>query len=160
MNDFIIRKATIDDAEGKGYVHYKSWKETYTGLFPDEVMNKISLKRSIELAKEHPENTFIASFDNKIVGFACYLESRDEDLTNAGEIMAVYILNEYKNLGIGKALMASCYKELSSYENIILWVLESNKKAIGFYESEGFNADGHSKTIYTKKAIRMIKHIR
>jgi ribosomal protein S18 acetylase RimI-like enzyme len=74
--------------------------------------------------------------------------------------MAVYILNEYKNLGIGKALMASCYKELSSYENIILWALESNKKAIGFYESEGFNADGHSKTIYTKKAIRMIKHIR
>lgn len=122
MNDFIIRKATIDDAEGKGYVHYKSWKETYTGLFPDEVMNKISLKRSIELAKEHPENTFIASFDNKIVGFACYLESRDEDLSNAGEIMAVYILNEYKNMGIGKSLMRSCYKELSSYENIILWL--------------------------------------
>jgi ribosomal protein S18 acetylase RimI-like enzyme len=159
MNEFIIRKATIDDAEGKGYVHYKSWKETYTGLFPDEVMNKISLKRSIELAKEHPENTFIASFDNKIVGFACYLKSRDEDLPNAGEIMAVYILNEYKNMGIGKSLMASCYKELSNFKSIILWVLDNNKKAIAFYESEGFMKDGKSKLIYTKKAVRMIKHL-
>jgi len=28
----IIRKATREDADGKGYVHYKSWIETYTGL--------------------------------------------------------------------------------------------------------------------------------
>jgi ribosomal protein S18 acetylase RimI-like enzyme len=87
------------------------------------------------------------------------LKSRDEDLPNAGEIMAVYILNEYKNMGIGKSLMASCYKELSNFKSIILWVLDNNKKAIAFYESEGFMKDGKSKLIYTKKAVRMIKHL-
>lgn len=51
MNDFIIRKATINDSNGKGYVHYKSWIETYTGLFPDEIMEKITLERSVKLAK-------------------------------------------------------------------------------------------------------------
>jgi ribosomal protein S18 acetylase RimI-like enzyme len=158
MNDFIIRKATINDSNGKGYVHYKSWIETYTRLFPDEIMEKITLERSVKLAKEHPENTYVAIVDQKIVGFACYIESRDTDLKNAGEIMAIYILNDFKNMGIGKALMKVCYKELSNFNIIAVWVLESNKKAIGFYESEGFKKDGYSKVIYTKKTIRMIKN--
>jgi len=158
MNDFIIRKATINDSNGKGYVHYKSWIETYTGLFPDEIMEKITLERSVKLAKEHPENTYVAIVDQKIVGFACYIESRDTDLKNAGEIMAIYILNDFKNMGIGKALMKVCYKKLSNFNIIAVWVLESNKKAIGFYESEGFKKDGYSKVIYTKKTIRMIKN--
>jgi ribosomal protein S18 acetylase RimI-like enzyme len=158
MNDFIIRKATINDSNGKGYVHYKSWIETYTGLFPDEIMEKITLERSVKLAKEHPENTYVAIVDQKIVGFACYIESRDTDLKNAGEIMAIYILNDFKNMGIGKALMKVCYKELSNFNIIAVWVLESNKNAIGFYKSEGFKKDGYSKVIYTKKTIRMIKN--
>ena len=158
MSDLEIRKATYQDAEGKGYVHYKSWIETYTGLFPNEVMGKISLERSVKLAKEHPENTYVAIVDHKIVGFACYLESRDTDLKNAGEIMAIYILNDFKNMGIGKALMKVCYKELANFNIITVWVLESNEKAIGFYESEGFKKDGQSKIIYTRKTIRMIKN--
>lgn len=158
MNDFIIRKATTEDANGKGYVHYKSWAETYTGLFPDEVMEKITLERSVKLAKEHPENTYVAIVDHKIVGFACYLESRDTDLKNAGDIVAIYILNDFKNMGIGKALMKVCYKELTNFNSIAVWVLESNEKAIGFYESEGFKKDGYSKAIYTKKTVRMIKN--
>ena len=132
MNDFIIRKATINDSDGKVYVHYKSWIETYTGLFPDEVMEKITLERSVKLAEEHPENTYVAIVDQKIVGFACYLESRDTDLKNAGEVMAIYILNDFKNMGIGKALMKVCYKELSNFNIIAVWVLESKKKLLVF----------------------------
>ena len=107
MNDFIIRKATINDSNGKGYVHYKSWIETYTGLFPDENMERITLKRSVKLAKEHPENTYVAIVDQKIVGFACYIESRDKDLKNAGEVMAIYILNDFKKYGYRKSVNES-----------------------------------------------------
>ena len=62
-----------------------------------------------------------------------------------------------KNMGIGKALMKVCYKELFDFIIIAVWVLESNKKAIGFYKSEGFKKDGYLKVIYTKKTIRMKK---
>lgn len=88
----IIRKATVEDAEGKGYVHYQNWIETYTNLFPDEVMERLSLEKKKQLAKDYPENTYVAIADNKIIGFSCYLESRDEDLDDTGEIMAIYIL--------------------------------------------------------------------
>lgn len=153
----LIRKATIDDAQGKGYVHYQSWIETYTGLFPDSVINNLSLERSVKLAKEHPENTYVAVIGDNVVGFACYLESRDEDLDNAGEIMAVYVLKDYQRLGIGKLLMSVCYSELQTFNKIILWVLESNIKAISFYEKEGFVKDGKTKTLYDRIVVRMIK---
>jgi ribosomal protein S18 acetylase RimI-like enzyme len=157
LEGLIIRKATVDDAEGKGYVHYQSWIETYTGLFPDEVMQRLSLEKSIDNARKYPENTYVAVVDNNIVGFSCYLESRDEDLEDTGEIMAIYILKEYQGFGIGKKLMEVCYKELSQYSKLSLWVLGSNKKSVGFYERQGFVADGKTKMLHGKEVIRMVK---
>ena len=153
----IIRKATKEDADGKGYVHYKSWIETYKGLLPDDVIKGLSLERSVDKAREYPENTYVAIVDDKIVGFSCYLESRDEELLNYGEIMAIYILKQYQGRGIGKLLIQSCYEELSHYSGISLWVLKSNLNAINFYESEGFSKDGKQKYLYGKEVIRMIK---
>ncbi|MFW6298312.1 MAG: GNAT family N-acetyltransferase [Bacillota bacterium] len=72
-------------------------------------------------------------------------------------MIAVYILKDYQRRGIGRALLDACYKALSSFESIIVWVLESNHDAIRFYESEGFDRDGKSKTVLAQKAIRMVK---
>jgi ribosomal protein S18 acetylase RimI-like enzyme len=159
LESLIIREATAKDAEGKGYVHYQSWIETYTGLFPDEVMARLSLEKNIQLAKDYPENTVVAIVDNKIIGFSCYLESRDEDLDDTGEIVAIYILKEYQGLDIGKKLMEVCYKELSKYTTLSLWVLGCNKKSVGFYERQGFKADGKTKMLHGKEVIRMIKRM-
>lgn len=158
-DNLIIIKATVEDAEGKGYVHYQSWIETYTGLFPDVVMARLSLEKNIQLAKDYPENTYVAIVDNKIIGFSCYLESRDEDLKDTGEIMAIYLLKEYQSLGIGKKLMEVCYKELKKYSKLSLWVLGCNKKSVGFYERQGFIADGKTKMLHGKEVIRMIKKL-
>ena len=157
MDNLIIRKATIDDASGKGYVHYQSWIETYTGLFPDEYMASLSLERSVKLAEDYPENTYVALVNDMIIGFCCYLASRDDDLKDTGEIMAVYVLKDYQGLGIGKKLMEVCYKELSHFSKLSLWVLSSNKKSVAFYEKEGFAPDGKTKLLHGKEVIRMIK---
>lgn len=95
--------------------------------------------------------------NNMIIGFSCYVESRDSDLEDTGEIMAVYILKDYQGLGIGKRLMDACYKELSNFSKLSLWVLRSNNKAVAFYKKQGFNADGKSKLLHGKEVIRMIK---
>jgi ribosomal protein S18 acetylase RimI-like enzyme len=155
LDNITIRKANSSDAAGKGYVHYQSWIETYTGLFPDEVIEKVTLEKSVHLATEHPENTYIAIIDEKVVGFSCYLEARDVDLKNYGEIMAIYVLKAYQGKGIGKKLMKVCYRELSQYKGIIVWVLKSNVNAIRFYESEGFEMDGKIKMLYGKDVVRM-----
>lgn len=155
MENLIIRKATAEDAEGKGFVHYQSWIETYTGLFPDDFMKKQSLERNITIAREHPENTYIAIVDDEIVGFACYSKSRDDDLTDAGEIMAIYLLEKFQGKGIGKNLALKCIDELSDYQKMSLWVLQSNTKAIRFYEGLGFKEDGKQKVFAERRIIRM-----
>ncbi len=156
----LIREATSKDAQGKGYVHYQSWIETYTGLFPDRVIENLSLERSILLAREHPENTFVAQMDERIVGFSCFMKSRDEDEPDAGEVVAIYVLKDFHRKGIGKKLLERCIEKLKEYPVIILWVLESNKASIAFYESQGFVFDNKKKIIYDQTAIRMKKELR
>ncbi len=151
----VIRVATADDAPGKGYVHYRSWIETYTGIFDSKVMDHLSLERSVAIARDHPENTYVALYDGVIVGFSCYLEARDDDLHDAGEVMALYVLKSQQGLGIGKALMKNALTALKGYDTIVIWVLESNLQAIGFYRHIGFSTDGKSKEILGRKAIRM-----
>jgi hypothetical protein len=53
--------------------------------------------------------------------------------------------------------MEVCYKELSKYSKLSLWVLGSNKKSVGFYGRQGFVADGKTKMLHGKEVIRMIK---
>ena len=157
MENLVIRKATVEDAEGKGYVHYQSWMETYTSLFSEDYIKSLKLEKFVKLAKDYPENTYVALMNNKIVGYSCYLKSRDEDLDDTGEIMAIYLLKKYQGLGIGKKLLEVCYKELRKYSKLSLWVLGMNKQAIAFYEHHGFIADGKTKIFHNQEIIRMVK---
>jgi ribosomal protein S18 acetylase RimI-like enzyme len=152
-----IRKADINDAEGKGYVHYHSWNEAYTGLINQEYLDSRSLERCIEQAKEYPQNTYVAIVDDKIVGFSCYLEYRGDDLEDSGEINAIYLLKDYYGLGIGKKLMEACFKGLKQYSKIALWVLKSNSHAINFYEHLGFLKDDKEKEIKIGNNSKLIE---
>lgn len=137
----IIRQMRENDYEGKGYVHYKSWHETYTGLIAQSYLNTISLEICIDIAKRYPENTYVAVVDDKVVGFACYGQYRDDDLINAGEVYALYVLKDYQKQGIGKLLMNTCLEELKDFKKIVVWVLSTNDNAISFYKHMGFETD-------------------
>lgn len=147
MSIIIIRDYKIEDAEGKGYVSYKSWQETYTGIINQEYLNSMSVEKSVEMSKKYDnsENTLIAEADGKIIGFACYNKCRAVELEDYGELIAIYVLKEYHKKKIGKMLMDKCIKRLSEYKGIALWVLDSNKNAINFYEKYGFSFDGVKK---------------
>ena len=45
-------------------------------------------------ARQFPENTLIAKNKEKVEGFAVYGSSRDEDLMDAGEVIAIYASSE------------------------------------------------------------------
>ena len=158
----LIREALKADAEGKGLVHYQSWIETYTGLMDPVFLSKRSLERCVNIAREHPENTIVAEIDRQIVGFACYSETRDKDMSDAGEIQALYVLKKYQKQGIGVALLKRCEQILKQHPKIMLYVLAGNKNAIGFYEYNGFRFDGITKDMEVMPGIvlheiRMVK---
>ena len=95
----------------------------------------------------------IALDDAKVVGFVSYGDFQDS-ATVTGEIFALYVLKDYYGKGVGRQLIQAAFAALDGYQEIILWVLEDNKRAIAFYEKMGFVFDGQEKVIDLGKAVK------
>lgn len=142
--DFYLREGKAEDAEQKGFVHFTSWKETYTGLMPNEYLDNLKLENCINIARKYPQNTLVAIVNDQVVGFSGYLEdsTKNASIKPSSEIMAIYLLNRYQKKGIGYALMQESLKRVTK-NNVILFVLEQNLNAINFYKKIGFEFTGH-----------------
>jgi ribosomal-protein-alanine N-acetyltransferase len=101
--------------------------------------------------------TFILSYkiDNKYVGFLIY-----QVLYEAAEIIDIYVLDEYRNKGIGKALINKML-ENKQIEKVTLEVKKDNKNAIMLYNSLGFKPVSIRKGYYNGiDAILMLKEVK
>ncbi len=141
------------DREGRAFVHYQSWHETYPGLMPDSVLAAHTLEHCLERANDRrsdSSNTFV-SIDrengDRVVGFGTlYYHARDfVSVPEAGEVGALYVLREFQGYGIGRDLLEHCLAWLPR-PRVALFVLKGNDKAIGFYEHMGFRLTGHEVT--------------
>ena len=142
-----IKKLQTDEFKGKAYVHWKAWQEAYIGIVDQSYLDTLTLEKCEEIAYKWPDNIYVAKDGEKVVGFVGYGECRNEDLSGAGEIFAIYILKEYYGTGVGKALMEKGLEILNN-PLIAVWVLKDNARAIRFYEKCGFRFDGTEKEIY------------
>lgn len=142
----ILKKALAKDSAAIGHVIYTAWQETYKGLISDEFLSTMTEKMYVESAKKRGTNNTIICFDgDKPVGVCVYIKARDKDLpASCGEVQAIYILDEYKNMGLGRKLIEAAEDELRAlgFTAVILWVLKGNNKAIGFYKRMGYAFDG------------------
>lgn len=66
MLGIIVREMENNDIEGKAYVHYKSWHETYTGIISDKYMEKVTYEKCLDITNKYPENTIVAIVDDKV----------------------------------------------------------------------------------------------
>ena len=66
MGKYVIKAMeSEDEIDGKGYVHYKSWHETYTGLVDAGYNEKQTLEKCIATAHKWPENFLIVKDGEK-----------------------------------------------------------------------------------------------
>lgn len=143
MGEYTIKPMESEaEIEGKGYVHYRSWHETYPGLVDAGYMESITLEKCAAIARRWPDNIIVAKDAERVIGFAAYGACRDSALPEYGEIFAIYVLREYQNKRVGYELMNAAFERLSIYKGIVVWVLRGNEKAIRFYERYGFRFDG------------------
>ena len=82
MEISIIPMTTSEDMDGKGYVHWKSWHETYTGLIDPAYMERITLEKCVDMVHRWPQNMMVAKDGDKVIGFIGYGEHRDDALTD------------------------------------------------------------------------------
>lgn len=149
MSNYIIRPAVFEDIAAIARVRCQSWRETYSGLIEQSVLDNLSPEKTQARMEGETKRLFIvAELDGEIVGFASYLPSRDSDASpTTGEVQAIYLLARCQHQGIGCALMEQSLQKLieMGMTEATLWVLDSNMNAIRFYERCGFAADGSAK---------------
>lgn len=147
MSIAIKKMESDDEIKGKAYVHWKSWQEAYPGIVDQRYLDALTLDKCEKRAYQWPDNIIIAKDGESVVGFVGYGKYRNDDLKNAGEVFAIYILSEYYGKGVGYRLMNAALSQLAEYPRIAVWVLKNNNRAIRFYERCGYRFDGKEETL-------------
>jgi len=93
----MIRPATIDDSAGIADAHMSSWRTTYRGLIPQEVLDGLSVeKRTVswrEIFLQGEGMTFVVDNSSTIEGFSSIAPIRDtdKDPTTSSELYSLYL---------------------------------------------------------------------
>ena len=153
MNVRIKLMETAEEIEAKSVVHWQTWREAYDAILPADFQEEMTLDRCRFYSQEYPDNTLIALDGSKVIGFLSYGDFRDSAI-QAGKIFALYVLRDYYGKDIGQRLLEAAFAVLANCSEILLWVLEDNKRAIAFYQKMGFRFDGQEKTIELGKPVR------
>lgn len=165
-----FREAKSSDAAALGALHVASWRETYAGLLPSQLLDSLSIEARSTMwsailddpATYDGTAVFVAESEGEIVGFATCGDQRDEALRErgfGGEVGAIYILQSHQRAGVGSSLMSLVAQYLldRGQRAATLWVLRENASARLFYESlgaalAGEKADQHEGVMVTEVA--------
>lgn len=143
-DDIAIRAATPADAAAIAHLHRETWRTTYTGILPADVIERQAGRRSEELwrnrlaAQLPPAATWIAEIDGAAAGFASCGPARHLLEGLEAEIYALYVLQSRQRLGAGRELVRACARHFVRHGlfGFYLWVLKANRARL-FYEALG-----------------------
>jgi GNAT superfamily N-acetyltransferase len=145
LKDIQIRPAQLGDAAGIARVRVTSWRATYQGIVPQEVLDGLSVKditgwMERMIASPAPGSCHLVAQaqSRQIVGFAMGGPERTQDPNYEGELYAIYILPDFLRIGIGRQLLLSIAGCLLGHgmHSMLIWVLAENP-ARQFYEALG-----------------------
>ncbi len=139
-----IRAATRSDSAELGSVHVAAWRATYRGILTDDYLDSMSETtlaaywESILSDVDRGIGVYVAqNIRGKIIGFADSGPERAGP-PRFGEVMALYLLPRWRNLGIGRRLVQKCAQQLAKegFTALAIWTLIDNP-ARDFYAALG-----------------------
>ena len=138
-----IDHAGADDAAGIAAVHVAVWRTAYSGLLPDHSLTRLSRPRlavRYDMAIRDGAGVLVARAGTQVVGFATMSPSRPGSPAE-GEVETLYVLDDWRERGIGRALLQAAARHLQglSCRSLFLWVLAQNPSR-WFYERCGGRA--------------------
>lgn len=151
----IIRPADIDDAHDIGTIMVRSWQHAYTDILPQDGLANLSIEERTQQwagwlqAETSPMQTLVAEIDGRVVGFASWGPSSDEedaDDPDIAMVYSIYLLPDSMSKGIGASLLRAVEVDMiaSGAQVGTLHVLEQNTPTRRFYERHGWQLDDNS----------------
>ena len=143
----LIREATTADASGIAHVKVNSWKTTYKDLFPDDVLDNLSIEeetirwdRNLDsISKTYTSLALVAENDNKeIVGIAAGRKNDNRIYRYDCNLSIIYILKEFQRRKLGIKLTEQIVDFFieKRFKSMIVWILKGNTNSL-FYEKLG-----------------------
>lgn len=140
-----LRKPSVQDAPAIAQLQCVTWREAYAGIMPitflanlDEAAFTANWRRA--LSSGGPGGYQVACVESAIIGFATYGPARDREQKGYGELVALNVLPEYWQCGVGARLFAAVEEAMfECYPKMYLWVAEGNMRAQAFYLKQGFS---------------------
>ena len=125
-------------------MHRESWRTTYTGILPLDVIERQAGRKSEEIwrarltGRPAGECAFVAEYHAEIVGFASCGPARHLLEGLEAEIYTLYVLQQHQRQGIGRELVRACARHFVRHGlfGFYLWVLKANRARL-FYETMG-----------------------
>jgi len=143
-----VREATILDAEKMLIAASKALVDAPYMLSTAEDIQKITLEdmeKVLSMIVKNPNYVqFIAEVDGRFVGAIDFRNGDKEKISHQGAF-GMTVLPEYRNYGIGRALLETLInwaKNNSKIEKVCLEVMEDNIGAIKLYKTMGFVEEG------------------
>jgi ribosomal protein S18 acetylase RimI-like enzyme len=139
----MVRPAELNDAAEIARVHVATWRSAYRGLLPDEFLASLSEEHYSErwgrVIGEGQNRVFVVEEGEALAGFASGGRERAGETGFAGELYALYVLDEAQRRGHGRELVRAVARALSELKlrDMIVWVLRDNSPARAFYERLG-----------------------
>jgi GNAT superfamily N-acetyltransferase len=140
--DVTIRAACSGDGEAIGRVYVETWRTTYAGMVPDNVL--IEMREAIQAARwsgviERGRDLVKVAEDARlgVVGMAGGGRAR-RGSGFAAEISTLYVLPDVQGAGVGRGLVAGMFRAFrgAGLNSAIIWVLAPNPARF-FYEAIG-----------------------
>lgn len=138
----MVRDATAEDAEAIARIHEESWRATYPGLLPEELIDRFAYEQVLPRWRERlparsPQAVLV--WDEPPAGYVYCGPERDGDARHRGEVYAIYLRPARWRAGGGRALLAAAADRLAAagLTSMLVWVLRENSPARRFYERLG-----------------------
>jgi len=145
-NPVIIRTAKKDDAAAIAKIHVETWRSTYAGLLPDDLLLRMNVAEHEarwwrQVLGRYRRNHFVYVAETKadgVIGFGSGGPSREPGLAYKGEIYTLYLGDEFHGRGLGKRLFGALAERSvrDRGPSLIVWVLAGNPSRF-FYETMG-----------------------
>ncbi len=154
-----IRRARLADAPSIAAVHVAAWRSAYPGILPDAYLARLSVPRQAAyygsaIRAGTSVHVLTASGrdlpggqngeSGRIIGFITATKST---VLADGEIETLYILDDWRERGFGRLLLAAAAAHLAEIgcRSAFLWVLRDNPSRF-FYQHLGGQAIAESHT--------------
>lgn len=140
-----LRRARLADAPGIAAVHVATWRSAYANILPEDYLANLSVSRMARQYEHlirlgfgvHVAASYSVPGAPAVLGFSTSSRSRESQL-GEGEVEMLYVLDDYRDQGLGGQLLRASAKHLAKLgcRSAYAWVLRDNPSRY-FYQRLG-----------------------